>query len=374
MGGGSSTSTVRKRDPEPEELTSIRAGIYNMVAPLAGINTTSGGTSGTTSSTSADAAASSGKPGNDAASNMLEYMGANTTGTQSANQQASTGTGYASPSEDWNKSLFGSAWNTTQGQIQQANQLYNNLAGQSQGLANNVTNASGQLSDLGNKVVDFTNGIIYDTSGMKNAADKISGVGDQQGDLAKTIQAFTESGDVPQAVKDNLNAAINSELNKNTGSTLNNLASRGVLNSSVTNRSLDSLSNSAADAYAKNYLQAYNSVLNGYTQTGNTLAGQADTYGKALSGEEALLAAQRAGNDQKLSGWNTASGALQNALSGYSSALSNNADMMKTTVALPETLSNSLMAQFSPAYNYWKDLQSSYDGREDYDTVVSSGK
>ena len=370
MGGGSSTSTVRKRDPEPEELTSIRAGIYNMVAPLAGINTTSGGTSGTTSATSANETTLNGKavPFPDS---PLSRNGTAATGT---GPTASTGTVYASPSEDWNKSLFGSAWNTTQGQIQQANQLYSNLAGQSQGLANNVTNASGQLSDLGNKVVDFTNGISYDTSGMKNAADKIAGVGDQQGDLAKTIKAFTESGDVPQAVKDNLNAAINSELNKNTGSTLNNLASRGVLNSSVTNRSLDSLSNSAADAYAKNYLQAYNSVLNGYTQTGNTLAGQADTYGKALSGEEALLAAQRAGNDQKLSGWNTASGALQNALSGYSSALSNNSDMMKTTAALPETLSNSLMAQFSPAYNFWKDLQSSYDGREDYDTVVSSGK
>ena len=39
MGGGSSsTTTVRKRDPESEELKSLQSGIYNLLAPLLGID------------------------------------------------------------------------------------------------------------------------------------------------------------------------------------------------------------------------------------------------------------------------------------------------------------------------------------------------
>ena len=61
-------------------------------------------------------------------------------------------------------------------------------------------------------------------------------------------------------------------------------------------------------------------------------------------------------------------------MSGYGKALDSNTDLMKQAVSMPQTLSQAMMSQYAPAYQFWKDLQNSYDNREDYDTVVKQGK
>ena len=91
---------------------------------------------------------------------------------------------------------------------------------------------------------------------------------------------------------------------------------------------VNNLSQQAADAYSKNYLNAYNSVLGGL---GSAMQGQ-------QSNSNALLAAVN--------------------------ALGN----------IPSQAYEGAGAGITPAFNLWKALQASYDNREDYDTVVQQGK
>lgn len=337
--------------------------------------------------------------------------------------------------------------NTAEGNLQYSNRMADlagkipGLADKIAGLSDRIPGLSNRISAVGDKALTATDAAAAsmqpNTQNISALAGKIRGVGDRQRQLSDEILDFTRTGNVPSAVLENLNQAVNSELNRNTGSALNDLAARGVMNSSVANRSLGGLVNSAADAYAKNYLGAYNSVLSGYGQTNNTLAGAGDTYAKAIGGYNTAndnlrsnLASQLAGyntagnmynnaisglrnamggyNDaiggynsaingysnvvngrnSTINGYNTAIGGynsmlngvnntvngLNAAMGGYGKALTTNADLMKQAASMPQTLSQALMAQYAPAYQFWKDLQNSYDNREDYDTVVKQGK
>ncbi|MBO5492957.1 MAG: hypothetical protein J5974_06445 [Pyramidobacter sp.] len=279
---------------------------------------------------------------------------------------------------------------------------------------NTINKLSGKLGDLGDTIAGAT--ANYQTQ-SNNLNKKIEGVGDRQGTLANTVQRFTETGSIPDEMRRNLMATVNSELNQNTGSALNDLVSRGVMNSSVANRSINNLSNAAADAYAKNYLDAYNAVLGGYGQTNNTLASQADTYSKAFSNANQAwndrlngyqlagaqynnaiggyntanqnitqgYAARLAANNAAANQYNTANqnisqgysnrlNGLNSALSGYQQAYSNNQNNMTTMAAMPQTLAQSAWAQYQPVYSYWQALRNSYDNKEDNDTIVKQGK
>lgn len=317
MGSHSSSQQYRKRDPESTELTNMRRGVYNAVAPLIG-----------------------------------------------AQQLPTTGNSQGAINNIYQ------TWTNARNRINQANSLYDSLAGQIPTLQGNVTNTSERLGSLADTIASTAQGYTPNNQSMSNLAGKIEGVGDTQGNLAKTIQNFTETGNIPTQMLNNMNKSVNTELNDNTGTLLNNLASRGVLNSSVTNRGVNSLADSAADAYAKNYLNAYNAVLNGYGQTNSTLASQGDTYSKALSGYNTA----NQGITNQIAGYGNAVNALNSALGGYESAMQNNTSLMQDTASLPQTIIENAMAPYTPAYNFWKDLQNSYDSKEDYDTVVKQGK
>ena len=100
----------------------------------------------------------------------------------------------------------------------------------------------------------------YDPNKFKNISDEMLNV--------------TRTGNIPSALTNNMNASVNNSLKSSMGSMLNDLAARGVLNSSITSSGINNLSQNAADAYNKNYLDAYNSVVNNYS---NSLQGvQAD--------------------------------------------------------------------------------------------------
>ena len=219
FGGGGSTQTVRKRDPEPQELINLRTGLYNKLYP----------------------------------------------GLESFNTNS---------------------WQQAQDTANQAIEQRNNLLPQ-------ITNSLNQNSSIINKIINTT-----------------------------------ESGNIPSGLTNSLNASVNKELQGSMGNMLNGLAGRGVLNSSITGQGISRLGQQAADAFNKNYLTAYNSVLNGYNS--------------ALQGSQ--------GNTQQL-------------LSGIS-ALGQ----------MPSTAYENAYAQVMPAFNLWKAWQNSYDGREDYDTIVKQGK
>jgi len=463
MGGGSSTTTVRKRDPESAELKNMQTGIYNMLAPIIGAPTTyqqtlndavSAGTLPTANTKiyqdgrgyyyntgNADRDVMNGKngslDGNQGYYTEEAWYRPEDNGIRQvwhplvSLDDASYGRGgrkYLSKAEgaklyeaqnqtannDWSNSYFGRSWNDLRDRIDHANNAYDAALNAAPGLQGNVLNTadrisalsdtaqaalqpninninklSGKLGDLGDTIAGAT--ANYQTQ-SNNLNKKIEGVGDRQGDLASTVWDFTETGAIPEEMRRNLMSTVNSELNQNTGSTLNDLASRGVMNSSVANRSINNLSNAAADAYAKNYLDAYNAVLGSYGQANNTLASQADTYSKAHSNanqawNDRLNGYQLAGAqyNNAIGGYNTANqnisqgysnrlNGLNSALNGYQQAYNNNASQMQNMAAMPQTLAKSAFAQYEPVYNYWQGLRKSYDSKEDYDTVVKQGK
>ena len=156
---------------------------------------------------------------------------------------------------------------------------------------------------------------------LPNALNNSSNIADEIAQIART-------GNIPSDVTNNLNASVNKELQSGMGTMLNNLASRGVVNSSITGQAVNNLSQQAADAYNKNYLSAYNSTING--------------LGTAMQGQQA----------------NTS--ALMQGIAGLG--------------AIPSQAYEAAGAGLTPAFNLWKAWQNSYDNREDYDTVVKQGK
>lgn len=146
----------------------------------------------------------------------------------------------------------------------------------------------------------------------------------QNANIANEIATLARTGNLPSGLAENLNASVNQELQGGIGTMLNNLASRGVVNSSIMSQGVNNLSQQAADAYTKNYMAAYQAALGG--------------MGAALQGQ-------------------------QNNLSGLTTGV-------YALGKIPEQSYEGAAAQLMPAYNMWKAMQSSYDNREDYDTIV----
>ena len=182
----------------------------------------------------------------------------------------------------------------------------------------------------------------YDPSGWDRARERADKALDTQGQFLGMLPGAMEkgsgildemlgvirSGDIPQGLTDRMNASVTKELQGGMGNMLNSLGNRGVLNSSITSQGVSRLGQQAADAYNKNYLAAFNSVLQG--------------YGMGMQGAHA----------------NT-------------SALLQGADLLGR---VPGQAYEAAGAQLMPAFNLWKAMQDSYDRREDYDTVVKQGK
>ena len=144
--------------------------------------------------------------------------------------------------------------------------------------------------------------------------------------IINKILSTTESGNIPSGLSNALNSSVNKELQGSMGNMLNGLAGRGVLNSSITSQGINNLSQQAANAFNKNYLSAYNSVLSG--------------YGQALQGSQSNIASQLSA--------------------------------MNTLGAIPSQTQESAYAGIMPAFNFWKTWQSLENSKpETYDTVVT---
>ena len=157
---------------------------------------------------------------------------------------------------------------------------------------------------------------------------QLPGALNQSNGIANEIAQVARTGNIPTGVQNSMNASVNQQLKSGMGTMLNGLAGRGVINSSITGQAINNLSQNAADAFNRNYLSAYNATLNG--------------LGTALQGQQG----------------NTA--ALMTGIQGLG--------------AIPQQAYEAAGAGITPAFNLWKALQSSYDSREDYDTVVQQGK
>ena len=193
--------------------------------------------------------------------------------------------------------------------------LYNKLM---PGLENYNADDWNNARQTANNALQQQNTLI---SQLSNSLSNNSGITDEIANIART-------GNIPSALTNNLNAGVNQELQSGLGTMLNNLAQRGVVNSSIASKGINDLSKQAADAYNRNYMTAYQAALSGL---GSALQGQQNNTNALMSGINALS-------------------------------------------KIPSQAYEGATAQLMPAFNFWKAWQNSYDSREDYDTIVQEGK
>lgn len=119
--------------------------------------------------------------------------------------------------------------------------------------ATNSTNS--RLGDYINQGTGATN---------RANADLAEYIRNNKGALSTVDDSITglESGVLPSAYQANMENAIRSALQRTVGNNVNNLAQRGVINSSVTNSALNDIERNAADAVAQQYLQNINTLGN----------------------------------------------------------------------------------------------------------------
>lgn len=186
------------------------------------------------------------------------------------------------------------------------------------GLESFSPDAFKQASDIANQALKQQSSLLGQIPNTIN----------QNNSILDEMLGVTRTGNIPSVLTNNMNAAVNKELQSSMENMLNNLSNRGVLNSSVTTKGTNSLAQAAADAFNRNYMNAYQTVLGG--------------YGQALQGAQ--------GN--------------ANAVLAGLNALGN----------IPNQAYEGAYAGLMPGFNMWKAWQNSYDSREDYDTIVKQGK
>jgi hypothetical protein len=190
-----------------------------------------------------------------------------------------------------------------------ANDRYNSMIASGQNAFDKQTNMIDQAASAGDYAKQLAMG-AYGNAGSQSqgwydsgrgALDQAMGMirqGEENANLAKDTNAWYDqyaqgnlnnanellaTGNIPTALEDRYMESINRGLKTGMGSMLNDLAGRGVINSSMGTSGISRLGQQAADAFNDNYLNTFNSVLGGY-QNNATVAGQtgsalADVYG-----------------------------------------------------------------------------------------------
>lgn len=111
------------------------------------------------------------------------------------------------------------------------------------------------------------------------AKDNASKYQSQYDQAYSGLQSLTETGNLPSGLTDAMNGYITRSMNESLGTAMAQNAGKGVLNSSVTNRAINDISTSTADAFAKNYMDAYNAASGNYgTLMSNAQAAQGQMY------------------------------------------------------------------------------------------------
>lgn len=128
-------------------------------------------------------------------------------------------------------------------------------------------------------------------------------------------------GILPSAYQQNMENAIRSGVNNTMGSTLNSIGSRGILNSSVTNKAMNDISKNAADTMAQQY-QSNIDKLNGLYGQQASLAGQNITTSAA---------AQEAAQQPALNLWNASLGLNSGGTLGALNAMKGTGTTTSTT-------------------------------------------
>lgn len=148
------------------------------------------------------------------------------------------------------------------------------------------------LNDTARKILQDSIGAVQvDFNGLNNAA---------QSQINQAQQGYNNlaQGKLPAAYLQNMQDAIQSGVQNSYGKLLNQAASNGVLNSSVTSQGLNDISKNVANTMAQNY-------NNNISQLSNIYGNQINS---ATSGITTAAAAQEAAQQPALNLWNASLG------------------------------------------------------------------
>ncbi|MEG1798921.1 MAG: hypothetical protein RR214_01945 [Synergistaceae bacterium] len=333
-GGGSSTETVRKRDPKSAELLNMDKAIYGLISPIASryggqvspitvSKTVTENPYNTDGSANSDyVSAMSGKGG----------RGPSTSTTVTTEEQT-----YGGDANAWNQSQLGQNYDI-------ADKLSGIAADNSLNLLKEnptyLTKAGTALDDAQKYAVEG-----------QQSASKYYGNADDYLAEHKNLLANGGNAGLSNYMK-SIYDSINSNYAKSAGSLIDDAAARGIVNTSTSGRAIQGLSDSASKAAADQYAAGFNTYAQNY------LGGADSSKGLA---ESTLNTANNTVNN------------LAKIASGYNESYNSGLNGLKTYAGLPTTYYQNALAPIMPAYNYWKDMTDAYYGHEDYDTVVSQG-
>lgn len=143
----------------------------------------------------------------------------------------------------------------------------------------------------------------------------------QQAQAAQQGVAGLTQGVLPSAYQQNMEASLMSGVNNTVGSAINDLAQRGVLNSSVTNKTMSDISKNVSDTMAEQYSNNIG-VLNGLYGQQSQLAGTPITLNAA---------AQEAAQTPAINLWNASMGLNSGGTLGALNAVSGQGTTTSTT-------------------------------------------
>ena len=350
-GGGSRTEQVRKRDPEPEELKRLREQIYGITNP------------------------------------GLQYLEGNLTRDQYDNEDFWRIIDQSKEAED--KAIgfldqVGSKW----GLVDEGLADHKAFQGQYQNFLGDFQSMLGRQEKDNAAFNDMYSGYIKDYG--RHANEYQDYLGDYR-DFVDEYQNFVKTG-VPQAIQDSIYQGIMRNAQKDIGGMINAMAGRGVVNSTVGTQGIDSIQGNAMDAMIGKYLDTYNAVNQGYMGVGQNWNALGDQHYKSGLTWNDLGNQYLGWGNLKNNQWNTL-GQNYNAVGNQYNNLGNqklgyigqanqyasgfDQSMMGAYdkyMGMPTQLWENYYAPGQAGYQFWKDWQASYDGREDYDTVVHQGK
>jgi hypothetical protein len=256
-----------------------------------------------------------------------------------------------------NNTLAGQLFNNATRQTYAANDRYNDLMAQSPDMLRAAQTAG---DDWYAKAAD-----AYDTaqSSVKYARDIDQYYGEVAKDQLGRAAQVANTGEIPEVIANALRAETDRGLKNSIGSSLASLASRGVLNSSVTNKGLADTARAAGDAYNRNYLDAYNTVLGGYQGNAST----AGNVGSQLASTALDVYNNAQGLGQSLA--NVGSMRTGDLLNVHNANLAERQSLMSD---LGQYYQNAA-APMMPAYDFLQTMLQDHWNSNKKDTIVQQG-
>lgn len=235
-----------------------------------------------------------------------------------------------------NNTLMGQLFNNATQQTYTANDRYNTLMGDADLYSQGSIDAMGKAS-----------GVL----------DEAKTAGDWWYEQAKAAQQqasdLLSTGEIPAPIMDALKATVYGGLDESMGSSLNDWASRGIVNSSTANKGLSDMSKAAGDALNKGYLDTFSTVLGGYNDTADRSA--------STGGQIAQNALGVAGGYQDIS---------QGYLDNLNSNLAERDQIQKDLASYYTNAAAPMM----PAYDFLQTMQTDHWNSNKQDTIVKQGK